>query len=140
MSDRLPLRHYVRWLLFCADIEPLETWISVVAVLWGIWLANPHVNVFATSPGFASMQFVAPQWVWGVLVGGVGVVQILARFAEHNTIRKWTALSQAALWTAVGLALAWQNWRFLSTVTYSALTVGSMWVAYRANDDWRLLR
>lgn len=127
------LKEYLEWLLFESDVHLLEFWTSLTAVAWGLWLANPEVVLFGTVPPFQYMAWVAPEWVWGTVLALAGLFSLLGLFKQSSVMRHRAALIQSALWVCVFLALALENWRWLSSVVYPSLAMASWWVSCRAN-------
>lgn len=125
-------RRLVAWLAFDAQIELLETWTAVNAILWGLWVANPFADLFATAPGFLTMAEV-PEWLWGCTVLSAGALQLLGRLHDRPLWRRIGARTLACCWMFAAGALAWQNWRWLSSVTYPMLAMASLLVSYRAH-------
>lgn len=53
--------------------------ISIMAVftlLWGVWVGNPWWSVFNQADIFNAMQFLAPEYVWGLGALAVGVTML----------------------------------------------------------------
>jgi hypothetical protein len=121
-----------RWVVHEAHIETLELWTTMNAILWGAWLANPYTDIFAPNRNIFSTMSVLPEWVWGSVAIAGGALQIAGRLKGHPHLIRWGARMLAALWMFGAAAIAMQNWRWLSIITYPMLALASLLVSYRA--------
>lgn len=122
---------YVAYCLDEAPVETLELWTSINALLWGAWLANPLMNVF-TVVFYGGMLKVAPESAWGLFAMTAASVQLWGRLTGHPRAIRWGGTALAALWMFAAGAIAYQNWRLASIVTYPMMGAASLFVSYRA--------
>lgn len=136
------LKDLTDWILYDAHIEPLELWTMANAFLWGAWLVNPLMHLFASEPvTYGTMQYVNES-VWGIVAIVGALVQLAGRLYGRPRLIRVGARTLAALWMFGAVALAWQNWRQASIITYPMLSLASLLVSFRAlpyssrrNDD-----
>jgi hypothetical protein len=129
LNGLLDLLH---WIVIEAHIETLELWTSVNAIMWGAWLLNPWMTVFNEHNIYATMALV-PEWTWGALAMIAGGLQIAGRLYGHPRTIRIGARTLAALWMFGAAAIAVQNWRWASIITYPMMAAASMLVSYRAD-------
>ena len=121
---------FTAFVVFEAHVEPVEWYTAVNAFLWGAWLANPWMDVFGHGY-YMGMQRV-PESVWGGVAMIAAAVQILGRLTGCPRVIRVGAIALVGLWLFGAGALAIQNWRFASLVTYPMMALASVLVAYRA--------
>jgi hypothetical protein len=121
----------VRWVVYEAHIETLELWTSVNAIIWGAWLFNPWMTVFNEHNIYATMALI-PEWTWGAVAILAGCLQIAGRLYGHPSTIRIGARTLAALWMFGAAAIAVQNWRWASIITYPMMAAASLLVSYRA--------
>lgn len=124
-------RDFCGWVIYEAHIEALELFTAINGFVWGVWIANPLVNIFATVPGFATMALV-PQAVWGLFGIVASLTLLLGRLRGRPHWQRAGARALACLWMFVVGCLAYQNWRWPATVMYLMLAAGALLVSYRA--------
>lgn len=79
--------------------------LGIYTVVWGLWIANPFWDVFATAPLFSAMANVASEYVWGGIAIVAGIVIIAGSY-----IRSYGALTR-------GSAVAFLHW-FIISIMY----------------------
>lgn len=97
----------------------LEFLCAVFAIWWGIWVANPWWDAFATSTSFAWMARIAPEYVWGLLMLGAGALQLLICFTQQPELHIGVSILNLAVWLLVDVALAKGNWHSTAVVIYT---------------------
>ena len=95
----------------------VEIILGMAALTWGIWLMLPF-SIFQSSPTFAVMAEIAPEWVWGLLMAGAGLQAIVGIWRNSYTMRRWSLAVMAALWLAAWTTFLLANWRSTTTVHY----------------------
>lgn len=92
-------------------------WVLAAMLLgWGIILGPPSTSVFATSPAFAGLDGMAPEWVWAWVCLLIGVVRLLALLINgtfaHTFYGHWSPHVRGALaflscfiWTAISIGV-----------------------------------
>lgn len=134
MSVRRQWRSFadlLRWVAFEAHIETLELWTTVNAFIWGAWLINPWMDVFNIASIYATMARI-PEVVWGLTAVTAACVQLWGRLNGHPRMIRYGARTIAALWMFGAAAIAWQNWRWASIITYPMMAAASLFVSFRA--------
>ncbi len=121
----------VEWVLFEAHVEPLELWTTVNAFLWGAWLVNPFMDVFASSVHYDTMQYLTEN-LWGCIAILGATMQLAGRLYGRPLFIRYGARTLAALWMFGAVALAVANWRMASIITYPLLSAASLLVSYRS--------
>ena len=51
------------------DVLLLSTYTS----LWGIWVFNPYWDTFGRSKIYNSLNYIFPEWVWGLTIALIGL-------------------------------------------------------------------
>lgn len=111
------LRARRRYLWNDADPAPLELLCAALAIGFALYLLWPE----STHTG-------APRapWVWAVVVGVIGVAQLLGVLNEWRMARMLVLIGGAGFWSAFalvyGLGLGTPAW-----VLYATLAVGQVW-------------
>lgn len=75
---------------------PAELIAASFAFWWGFWVASPWWVVFGTSPTYALMGVVAPDFVWG------GSLMVAGAALGYSSLRMFSAAKQMALLFLVG--------------------------------------
>lgn len=96
------LKKYLRGLI-CPSPRPLEFILAIQAILFGAWLLLPY-ETFGVSSTYAVMRSIAPEWLWGAVIFGVGAIQFFGLFTKRIGIRRVLGFLDLFLWTAVDLA------------------------------------
>ena len=122
----------VQWAVYEAHIETLELWTSINAIIWGVWLLNPWMDVFAVTNIYATMSRV-PEWMWGAAALIAGWAQIQGRLMGHPRMIQFGARTLACLWMFGAAAIAVSNWRLASIITYPMMAAASLLVSYRSS-------
>lgn len=93
-----------------ARIDPLEAFLASYTALWGAFLLLP-ADTFATSASYGVLSSLASEGTLGLVVTGVGLVQLLSLLRASRGLRAVGALAAALLWLflalAVGIASGW---------------------------------
>lgn len=130
------LRSLFEWVAFDARVEVIEWWSATNALVWGLWIFNPYVDVFSTVPGFATMAII-PEWVWGLYAIVASSVQLYGRRKHDLRLERYGSRGLVVLWLFVAGCLIYQNWRWPATVLYPMLALASFLVSYRASGPRR---
>ncbi len=111
----------VRFLWGDADPAPIELLCAALEIGFALYLLWPD-----TSHPFTPH----PPWVWGGIVGVVGVVQLLGVINEWRVARMLVLIGGAGFWSAFavvyGIGLGTPAW-----VLYATLAVGQTWALKR---------
>lgn len=105
------------------------------SVVWGFWVGNPWWDVFPSSPTFQTMGQVAPEWVWGLVVVGVGIGQLIALYNDSTRWRYRISASAFLVWAFVTWLFLISNFSSTATVTYGMMSTMAALAA--AKLRWR---
>ena len=104
---------------------------GVVSMIWGTWLLNPYWNSFASTPSYAALAVLAPEWLAGLAMLTVGVAQILALIFDVRSWRRATALIMVAFWMFLSVTLGYANIASTAGPVYLAFALAEMWAFVR---------
>ena len=100
----------------------LECKSIVAALAWGAWVLV--CRSFESAPGFRFLR-VSAAWVglsgetlWGGLLLGGGLLQLVGLLVGHNRLRMFAAMSLSAIWSLIGLQFFLWNSRTTGAPTY----------------------
>lgn len=128
----------------------LEVFLAMEAVLWGLWVANPLTDSFASIPEAYTILGLLPEWLVGLVFVGHGTAAAWAIYrtawrppldAGGRPSRRYVhwcrraALAGAGLWSVVLFSLLATVPTSTATPIYAGLMAASMWVYVRL--DWR---
>lgn len=113
-------------LVYRRDFEYAELQGGWVAILWGLWLLNPWVDVFAVD-GWRTVAGIAPDHIWGTALLVVGGGQLLGLLFRNYRCRRAFALSAAALWIAFGTLLGLDKPFRLTVPSCWMFFIGAAW-------------
>lgn len=101
----MPLR--VRPRLAQADTWLLEVFLSVYTLLWGVGLANPLTNVFASNPTAYALLALFPggEPALGAFTVALALAKIAAAAAGTRRRRALVHLLLAVFWAAITVAI-----------------------------------
>jgi hypothetical protein len=119
----------LHWILFEASIEPLELWIGVVGLAWGLWILNPFIGL--DQPLIRDI----PQWFWALAATSSGLIQVIGCYLHRRGWRRLASAVLMATWGAASIGLIWQDWRWTTTITYPMFFLASLWVNLRVKLD-----
>lgn len=122
-------------------------WImSGVLITWGIILLGPN-NVFASSPAWAEMSYVATENTWGLFAVSIGMMRLLALFINGTFPRTWYGkispkvrafMSALSVLVLVSISIGLYSATGLETTglaVYPWLAVLDFWNVLRASSD-----
>ena len=123
----------LRDVLITSDTRAVEFISALVAICWGVWVANPWFSVYESAPDiYAGPAEVAPEWIWGTFTLVVGLAQLLALARANRDMRKHAAFVAFFMWLLAAFA-AFNGPSALTTapVTYPVLTFMAAWAYAR---------
>jgi hypothetical protein len=101
-----------------------EIVVAMEAILWGLWIGNPHWDAFSTSSAYTWMEHLAPEWLWGYGIMALGVVQLIAvLWLRSIKLRTLMALLGIFTWMMVVVAFGLGNWQSTAVVVYSVFAI-----------------
>lgn len=102
-----------------------------LALLWGLWLLNPHWFVFDTSPSFRAMEQVAPEWQWGGAITAVALIHVCGIAWHSLRLRSVAAALVCLLWIFIAAPIIYANPRSTATIIYPWLAFTAAWTYWR---------
>jgi nitrate reductase gamma subunit len=83
----------------------LEYVCAFAAILWGLWVVNPFWNTFdpTKSSVFRSMSEVAPEWVWGLVILLIGILQFVSRRTMNIKFRSISSFLAMFVWITLSI-------------------------------------
>ncbi len=112
----------------------LGAFLSAYAVAWGGWLLLP-MQTFTETPVYATMAVLAPEWVWGILVAGLGLVSLTARHYRWRRVKLVVRLGLGLLFTAMALASLLSSLSSVGGLTFASFAAGNYWLSIRLWSD-----
>jgi len=112
-------------LVYRRDFEYAELQGGWVALLWGLWLLNPWIDVFAD--GWTHIAAIAPDHVWGAALVVIGAGQLISLLLHQYACRRIFALSAAAMWMALGVLLGMDRFYRLAVPSSWMFFIGAAW-------------
>ena len=102
---------------------------AVTAILWGLWVLNPWGDAFANNLSFALLIQFLPEWLYGVIALGLGVLKLFALGSHRPCLRKQTTLCLALFWFLLSILIAFSRPASTGVVVYFVFA-GSCALAY----------
>jgi len=118
-------------LLWRRDFDSAEFVMGIIAMIWGLWLLNPAWDSYVSTPSYAPLETLAPEWIVGVGMFMVGAAQIVALLLEARSWRRATALMMVSAWVFIGVTFGYAN---------IASTEGPVCLTYALAEIWAFLR
>ena len=107
----------------------LEFLPALYCLMWGIWIANPWMNSFPSSPIFREMGHLAPETAWGLVVGAIGLFQMIVIFTEHCKLRVVASLLSMFTLFSMAMLVAYSNIQSTAAITYTVIALCA-WLGY----------
>ena len=120
---------FLRKLHFSVRKRELEFLPALYLSLWGLWILNPWVNSFPSSPAFIEMGHLAPEWVWGAVIAVVGLFQMTILFTEKYKLRGVAALLSMFALFSMSMLVFFSNYASTGGITYLIIAVCA-WLGY----------
>lgn len=137
------------WRLWCriktmfweGETALAEQVVAVGGFLRGAWMCNPHWSSIPPEVQGNLIPRAFPEWVWGVWVMSLGILQFFAAGRRGPRVR-WTV---ATIFAATQGSAAIGYWRadlfFRGVVPFIvAMALVELWVSWRARFDRRVAR
>jgi hypothetical protein len=124
----------LRHALITYEIELVEIMSGIAALSWGIWLLIPSLDSFQSGRTFEAMAMVAPEWLWGTSMMGVGFFAIQSVLAHNIRLRKMTSLTLSIMWMFITAIFAYSNLASTAAVTYGVFTFFTAWSYLRLSQ------
>ena len=121
------MRYDVIRMCLCDD-RKVSYLLALTALAWGLVLLNP-TDTFSTSPAFSMMAQIAPEYVWGLLFSGFGVLQLIIIGRDHKhfkPISGYVQLLGVFIWSMIALFFYIGNPRGTGFVPYITITFLSL--------------
>jgi hypothetical protein len=119
---------FLRWIpttyhTVLGELRPrqLELIGALWAISWGVWVGNPWWDVFPSSTTFRFLGIVAPEWVWGLAMIGVGAAALVALYLGRLIWRYWVSVTAFLLWGFILLLFILSNFLSTATITYGMM-------------------
>lgn len=119
---------------FQADTARAEVSLGVLAFNWGVWLLLPPAT-FGTGVSFQAMAQIAPEAVWGIAFGLLGLLKMhygtsYPRSGAPGWRKRYRiSLIGSAFWAFLASMFAVANFWSTATVTYTTIAAISMSIA-----------
>lgn len=107
-----------------------EFHLSIMMVLWGIWVWLPN-GTFETAAGFASMGDFASAFAWGFVAVALGISRIKFLLHGHRISLSILTLMSGWFWLFVGLSFLLGDVSNTGFITYTSIGLYEFWM-YRA--------
>ena len=101
----------------------LELVCAIEAILWGFWVGNTIWDVSATSRTWSIMTKIAPEWLIGLIVFVLGLLQLISIIFNYYTFRQWLSIIAIFIWTTVSLAFIFSDYRATATAIYPIFVI-----------------
>jgi hypothetical protein len=134
VQEQHGIMRFVSWLrelLVNTDFQATEAQAAIIAIGLGGGLLNPYTDTFVSSPSFAAMAALAPEWVWGLALFGVGVVHLAAMIRRAYHWRRAMMFVFAVLWAFMAAMFLLSNPSGWGPVLYGILAGSSGWAYWR---------
>ena len=102
--------------------------LALTALAWGLVLLNP-VDTFSTSPAFSMMAQIAPEYIWGLLFLGLGILQLLVIECDKEHVKPisgYVQLLGVFIWSMIALFFYIGNPHGTGFVPYITITFLSL--------------
>lgn len=131
------MKYFIKQLkkaLITYEIEMVEIMSGVAAVSWGLWLFNPVVDSFTSTPTFNTMAMLAPEMVWGTAMMIVGFFQIESVISHNLARRKVTSMALSVMWIFITALFAIANIASTAVVIYATFAGFTIWSYLRLSQ------
>ena len=118
-----------------APIVPMELLISLVSVVWGLWLLNPLGHTFPNGTIYRGMALMAPEWLWGLVMIGLGLCHLYSLYRSSVKWRARIAISGWLIWGFISISFALSNIWSTATPIYGIFAGCSLIVARRLHKE-----
>lgn len=118
-----------------APIVPMELLVSMISVVWGLWILNPFGDTFPSSPSFRGMALMTPEWVWGLAMMGLGLVRLYALYRSSVVWRARLSVVGWLVWGFISISFALSNLWATATPIYGIFAGCSLIVARRLHKE-----
>jgi hypothetical protein len=113
--------------------KKLEYILVFGVILWGVFLANPFINVFSSSVTFGAMSSVADEMIWGfcyILIGFIGLGTV--NFGD-KCVRKVAMVMNAFAWSTLAIFYFLGNSHSTGFIPYTILAIISILAIYEVD-------
>jgi len=142
-STRLPRRAtFSAWARFRSILQgspthSVELLSGLASLSIGIWLLLPN-RVLHYDPLYVDVAQIADEWVWGVLLSGLGMTEIFVLLVDGRKWRAVLAFVQFVVWLMIWLLIGFSShWRSPGVPAYVILAMMAGWVYIRLERDRR---
>lgn len=113
-------------------VDALEISTSSVAVAWGFWLLLPN-DTYGSSSTYDLLARLAPEWMVGLAMLALGVLQTIALLRQWDAMLGRLALVGFFMWTVITLAFLFGNPFATAFIVYGHVAMGNaiLTVRYR---------
>jgi len=123
------------------DTRPTELFIGTTAAVWGFFVVLPFDTFNSVSLAYQSMQALAPEGVWGLMMCVLGAAQVIClQRSAYPWLARWhRTISLALVFMLALIASCFWISIPLSTggIIYSMIALPQAWVTIRINHDGR---
>jgi ABC-type Co2+ transport system permease subunit len=124
----MPCKAY-RFILLEADTRPLEFFIAGVAMLWGVWLANPLS--LADVEFWRAVTLHGGPLVWSAWSFSNGLFQAFSTWYRYPKFRRWSSSLSAVMWVFASYSIMTTNAHLFSGWFTALIALGELWVVLR---------
>jgi Na+-driven multidrug efflux pump len=101
--------------------DGMELNLGVLGLIWGAVMLNPLAAAFASTPSYATMARLAPEWAWGLGALLVGVGALAALLFDGARWRRIAMFAGLAYWLFVASTFALGNIDSAGWVVYGLI-------------------
>lgn len=107
--------------------RPIEFMSGLAMALWGLWLLIPWVT-FST-PAYAFMYNLAPEWIWGAAMLVLGATQLSYVLLGNIQHRKWSMQIATLVWLFIAVNFAIARIESTAVPIYSVFSLLCYWAS-----------
>lgn len=114
--------------------------LGLFSILWGFWVGNPWWEVFTQAEIFHVMEWVMPEWLWGVTAFLVGVSMLFGLIRSHFNFLVGGCYLGFYFWTFASTCFFLGDWKNTGGITLAMIALYSGYVALNLsiNRDYYL--
>ncbi len=99
--------------------------LSLYATLWGLWVSNPYWDTFSRSKVYSKLEYICPEWCWGLAALLIGVLSVYAVTRDKFSFLKLLSKCGTILWLII--ALLYVTTDFTSTGWITAFIISTFY-------------
>ena len=103
--------------------------LAVFSIFWGFWVAAPWWEVFDQAKVYHVLNYLAPEWAWGLVPIVLGTIMLVAIGKEKFVVLQRSVLAGFYFWVFTASCFFIGDWQNTAGVAYSTIALYCGYVA-----------